>query len=329
MKLTSITLFVALIAACSKQTGEKVKSVILNNNIAFTKDTASIPLNDLGRGTYKDSTGGLYPGGANKASGQYAIDLLKAVKRITPIDTFGSASLLNGKVIFISLGGSTGGHNMKQLITMTTGNPSTNPYLKLFTCNNGKTDASLKDIADTTSSYWNHVEEVIRGSKSSNRQVQVIYLETDDTSTILTWPQRPIMVKYDLESCMRVFKQKFQNIKLVYVLGRTKTFGTKAVWNREPSPYYFGWACKWAIQDQINGTRATQYKGKNAVAPMIAWGFYQWADSLPRKTDGFYWRESETVDGLHATAAGQDTLATRFQNFLLTDRYASVWYAAH
>jgi len=26
---------------------------------------------------------------------------------------------------------------------------------------------------------------------------------------------------------------------------------------------------------------------------------------------------------------GQDTLATRFQNFLLTDKYARIWYAAH
>ncbi|MEP6682502.1 MAG: hypothetical protein ABJA35_04545 [Parafilimonas sp.] len=329
MKLTLITILVVLISACSKQTGNKTKFAILNNSIESRNDTIAVPLNDLGKGTFKDSTGGLYPGGVNKATGQYAVDLLKAAKRINPIDTFGNASLLDGKVVFVSLGGSTGGHNMKQLIKMTTDNPATNPYLKLFTCNNGKTDASLKDISDTASSYWKHVEEVIKGSKSSNRQIQVIYLETDDTSTLLIWPQRPIMVKNDLEACLRVFKQKFENIKLVYVLGRTRTFGTKAIWNKEPSPYYFGWSCKWAIEDQINGVRGTQYKGENAVSPMITWGFYQWADSLPRKTDEFYWRESETADGLHATAIGQDTLATRFQNFLLTDRYASIWYAAH
>ena len=62
---------------------------------------------------------------------------------------------------------------------------------------------------------------------------------------------------------------------------------------------------------------------------MLAWGFYQWADSLPRTTDDFYWRFSETKDGLHANDAGQDTLSKRFQNFLLTDPYASVWYARH
>ena len=73
----------------------------------------------------------------------------------------------------------------------------------------------------------------------------------------------------------------------------------------------------------------TEYKGSTAVAPMIAWSFYEWADSLPRVTDNFYWRFSETKDGLHANDAGQDTLTTRFQNFLLTDKYASTWYANH
>ncbi len=99
-------------------------------------------------------------------------------------------------------------------------------------------------------------------------------------------------------------------------------------WNTEPGPYYFGWACKWAIQDQIRKVPGTEYKGPNAVAPMITWGFYQWADSLPRKTDNFYWRYSQTKDGLHANEAGQDTLATRFQKFLLKDQRAKLWYAA-
>ena len=62
---------------------------------------------------------------------------------------------------------------------------------------------------------------------------------------------------------------------------------------------------------------------------MLAWGFYQWADTIPRKTDGFYWLPAETADGLHANEEGQDTLSNRFQNFLLTDKYAGTWYANH
>jgi hypothetical protein len=119
------------------------------------------------------------------------------------------------------------------------------------------------------------------------------------------------------------------DIKVVYVLGRARTFGNLKYWNKEPGPYYFGWGCKWAVQDQINGIHGTEYKGANAVAPMITWGFYEWADSLPRTTDGFFWRSYMSADGVHATPEYQDTLALRFQKFLLTDPNASIWYAKH
>ncbi len=179
--------------------------------------------------------------------------------------------------------------------------------------------------------YWNHVTQILTGgAHSSYRQVQIIYVEADDSSkNNIVFPDRAIKVKQDLQECFRVYKQKFPNVRIVYLLARTRTFGNQELFNREPSPYYFGWACKWAIEDQINGVPGTQYKGKKPVSPLITWGFYQWADSLPRTTDSFYWRFSETKDGLHANDEGGDTLSTRFQNFLLTDKNASLWYGAH
>ncbi|MEO8711792.1 MAG: hypothetical protein ABI405_06685 [Parafilimonas sp.] len=326
MKIKSLTALIALLfITCTKENNNRISDTNTSNLI--TQDDTPVPLNDLGTGTFMGYEGGLYPNGINVASGTYATDLLKKSRSIQPIDTFGNQSA-SGQIVFISIGGSTGGHNMKLLRMKTIGNPATNPALKLFNCNNGSGEASLANIMDTTNDYWNHITESIKGSRSSYRQVQVIYLETDDSNTYVEWPGRPLEVKEKIESCLRVFKQKFQNIKIVYVLGRTRTFGSKAIWNREPSPYYFGWSCKWAIEDQINGVPGTKYKGKKAVAPMLAWGFYQWADSLPRTTDGFYWRSSETADGLHANLDGEDTLSTRFQKFLLTDKYAKKWYAA-
>ncbi|MBV9961211.1 MAG: hypothetical protein JO072_03095 [Parafilimonas sp.] len=322
------TLLVLLFINCSKENNPaKLKSSSAGNSVVSQSDITLIPLNDLGKNTYKDSVGGLYPGGKNSPSGTYANDLLKTSNSIAPIDSFGNPHK-HGRIVFISLGGSTGGHNMTQLKKQTKNNPLTNSNLVLLDCNNGYGDASLNSIMNPNDSYWDHVTQIIQGAYSSYRQVQIIYLETDDSSMQKYWPNRPNLVKNELESCLRVFKQKFPNIKMVYVLGRTRTFGNEELWNREPSPYYFGWACKWAIQDQINGVPGTQYKGKKAVAPMITWGWYQWADTTPRKTDGFYWLQSETSDGLHATPEGQDTLATRFQNFLLTDKFAKIWYAA-
>jgi hypothetical protein len=329
MKITlTIAAIIFLLVNCSKENNTaKRTSSVSKSNAAFILDTIKIPLIDLGTNTFVGDTGGLYPGGKNLPSGTYALDLYKACKSIVPLDTFGRVNN-NGRVLFISLGGSTCGHNMRQLKTQTEHNPLTNSKLILLNCCNGSGEASLNSIMNPNDPYWDHVTQLVQGSGGSYKQVQLIYLESDDSTIHSYWPGRANTVKKDLENCLRVFKQKFPNIKVVYVLGRTRTFGNLAQWNREPSPYYMGWGCKWAIEDQINGVPGTQYKGKNAVAPMLTWGWYEWADTFPRKTDGFYWLESETKDGLHATPEAQDTLATRFQNFLFTDKYASTWYGA-
>ena len=318
-----------LFITCSKETNNKIVTASEQTN-AQPPDV--VPLNDLGKGLFRGYTGGLYPGGANKPPTQYALDLLNISNTIKPIDTFGNSSA-NGKIAFISLGASIGGKNMRGLTKKTINNPATNPKLLMVNCDEGNRNAPLSSIANPADPYWDFVHSIIKDSGSSYRQVQVVYLETDDGVLTKKFPNRANIIKNKIEASARTIKQNFPNAKVLYLLARTRTFndeaGNAAIWNSEPSPYYFGWACKWAIEDQINGVAGTEYKGGNKVAPIMTWGFYQWADSLPRKTDNFYWRYSETKDGLHSNDAGEDTLATRFQKFLLTDPYASKWYAAH
>jgi hypothetical protein len=325
------TLPISLIAffaiACSKENNFTTQ-VNSQSNSAATNTTTMIPINDLGTGTFNGYTGGLYPGGLNHPTGSYATDLLKICHNITPLDTFGNPSAKNGKVLFVSLGWSTCGRNMRALEGKTTGNPLTNPKLLLVALTSGGGLARVNNIMNPNDPYWNKVAALLKDSNASFRQVQIIYLETEDSTHNVSFPGRPLVVKSDLQTCFRVFEQKFPNVKVVYLLARTTTFGSHEHFiNTEPCPYYFGWACKWAIEDQINGVAGTAYKGKNKVSPIITWGFYQWADSIPRTTDGFSWIESETSDGLHANLRGQDSLSGRFQHFLLTDKYAKGWYA--
>ncbi len=323
VKIPAAIIVLLFFTGCSKEdTTSQLNTPGVNN--AVRRDTAKIPLNDLGTGTYMGYMGGLYPNGANEPSGQYAADLFDVSSSIVPLDKSGNPSN-TGKIVFISLGASVGGHMMKALIPKTQNNPLTNPNLFLINCNQGAGFASLNSIMNPTDGYWDRVNNTII-NKTSYKQVQVIYLETDD-STNAKWPAKPTNVKNDIDSALRVFKKKFPNIKVVYVLGRTRTFGNMKYWNREPNPYYFGWGCKWAIEEQINGVPGTAYKGPNAVAPMLAWGFYEWANSEPRKTDGFSWNSYQTVDGLHASTEGQVYTYNAFsEKFLLTDRYASTLF---
>ena len=329
--ITCFALIALLFITCTKEKNDitAVASTNQQPDAAVWVPPNNIPIDELGTSQYNRYTGGLYPGGVNIPSGTYAADLLSTCNGIVPLDASGIPNPTKGYVIFISLGASTGGKNMTALIDKTNGNPLVNPRLKAMNGNQPAGLAPLNYIADPKNVYWSHVSRILNGHKSSFKQVQIVYLETDDSSQVAKFPDRPIIVKNDIEAAIRTMMVKFPNLKVVYVLARTRTFNNGTPWNREPSPYHFGWSCKWAIEDQINGVAGTQYKGVNKVAPMLAWGFYQWADSLPRKTDNFYWRWSETKDGLHANDVGQDTLSTRFQKFLLSNPYASLWYAKH
>jgi len=320
---------VILFYSCEKISHAKINSAAINNGALAFMDTIKVPITDLSNGTYYGFTSGLYPKGVNTPPGRYAKDLNEFSSQIKPLDTGGNFSL-TGKIGFISLGISTGGRNMTALKGKTVGNPATNPYLIVSNCNNGSGTGTLNSIINPTDPYWQHVSLTLRGAHLNYKQVQVIYLESEDSTTVTGFPERPYFVRDQLEAALRTCKVKFVNLKLVYLLGRTTTFNVTLFQNKEPVPYFNGWAEKFMIEDQINGKPGTEYKGANAVAPLVTWGWYQWADGsdIPRK-DGFVWQETETEDGVHATDAGQDTLSSRFQNFLFTDSNARIWYANH
>lgn len=309
----------------SKITGSSIDAAILT-------DTTKIPITDLGMGTFLGYTGGLYPGGVNTASGRYAKDLLKAAKTIIPLDSAGLSSA-QGEIGFIAIGGSTCQKMMSALTDKTSGNPLTNTYLHMANCTNGAGTASANSLMNPDDEIWSVILQKLAKAKLTKPQVQVVYLETDDSIQLSGFPDRPLRLKQEYQEAMHVFKTNFPNLKLVYLLGRTTTFKDprqKKLSNAEPNPYYNGWACKWLIEDQIKGLPGTAYKGPNAVSPMVTWGWYEWAygTSQPR-LDGFTWEESDTEDGLHGTPEGVDTLSNYFQHFLLTDSVAKTWYGAH
>src|SRR5690348_5572645 len=114
MKIKFTSFLAALIfIACSKENlSEKVTSTEQSNY----QSPDDVPLNDLGANLYRGYVGGLYPGGLNVPTGTYASDLLATSTSIIPIDTLGAPNATKGYIVFLSMGGSTGGKNMTALI---------------------------------------------------------------------------------------------------------------------------------------------------------------------------------------------------------------------
>ena len=104
---------------------------------------------------------------------------------------------------------------MQALIQKTAGNPATNPYLKLVNCSNGSGEGSVNSLMNPDDKYWQHVNLVLSTSHLSHSQVQVIYMETEDSTNLVSFPGRPYLVRDEFEAAMRLCKTKYPKIEIV------------------------------------------------------------------------------------------------------------------
>lgn len=292
-------------------------------------DTTCIPINEMGTQTYLGYQGGFYPNGSTVPQGQYAADLDSINKTIWGLDTLGIRKNKAGTIVVGGVGACLAGAPVNGL-RRRKNNPNTVHNINFVNFEFG--GASFEHLADPNSTYWEHVDLKMSSQNTTYKQVQILWMTTDDSSGITEWPTRPLIAKESIKAAARTLKIKFPNLKILYMVGRPYTWDLgkdSKIQNKRsmnPAPYHQGWAEKWAIEDQINGDPGVAYKGPNAVAPIITWGEYEWTHAKAPNADGFYWLPSDTRDGLHPTDVGKDKIAQYFWNFLYTDPYASQWF---
>src|SRR6185312_854417 len=105
-------------------------------------------------------------------------------------------------------------------------------------------------------------------------------------------------------------KQRYPNLRIVYLGSRIYAGWAVNDLNPEPYAYEGAFACRWLIQDQIKGNADLNYDpARGAVkAPLLLWGPYLWGDgTTPRKADGLVWERTDLQDrdGTHPTESGR------------------------
>lgn len=322
IKLIIFFLVAAFLFAACKKSGN-------SPDIKEDRDyhTGLVPLMDLSV-NYMGYPGGLFPGGTNKATGNYANDLQQICSDIKPLNENGQISPL-GKIGFVSIGPSTSLIMMNALIPKMQENKSVNPLIRPVPLGQG--GMGINELISNSTFFWDTVVMKLKQYQLSPNQVQVVYFEEDDNDNYSSaFPQRPLDVKEKLKQGIQLLKVKFPNVRVAYVLARTTTIYMPIRDDnkqQEPIGYYLGFADKWLIEDQINGDPGLAYNGDHPVAPIITWGPNQWSDGDKMRSDGFNWLRSDTDDGLHPNDSGSDKLSTMFLNFLLNDQYAKLWFA--
>jgi lysophospholipase L1-like esterase len=309
----------------------KYKTEMKNSKYIHLKSKTStpvldtIPLTELGTGTWKNNTGGLYANGNNTRPISHDSAGVAIAKAIVPLDTLGNQDNTNGKIVLLSIGMSNATQEYSAFKILADTFNQKNPKVIVVDGAQGGQTASI--IKDPAANFWRVVNQRLTQQNVHPLQVQTVWLKEANANPTAAFPKHAEDLKSDLKSIVRVLKTKYPNLKLVYLSSRIYAGYASTTLNPEPYAYESGFSVKWLIDEQINGDTALQYSGNRINAPWLAWGPYLWAKGTTPRQDGLTWLPADfQSDGTHPSNSGRLKVANMLLNFFSTDSSTVPWF---
>jgi hypothetical protein len=289
--------------------------------IAESKDCSKTsvgftPLSDLKGGEYKGYKGGLYPGGKNRPPKKYRSIGKKKAKQVRPRDDDGRPAP-NGEIVLLSIGMSNTKGEFAVFEEIAGADKSVDDSVNIVNGARGGHDAEM--IRDPNAGYWTRVEKKVRGRAGSLEKVQVVWLKQAIALPQETFPDDAKRLQGALNDMVDILRDRFKNLRLVYVSSRIYAgYATRRL-NPEPYAYQGAFAVKWLIRDQIKKAPRNR--------PWVAWGPYLWADGMVERSDGLIWECDDLAnDGTHPSDSGKKKVADMLLDFLKTAPTAKSWF---
>lgn len=299
--------------------------------------SGNVPITEIGTGFFMGYQGGLYPGGSNNIPPAHLLAGRNMGNTIKPLNAEGAVDMDNGKIVFVAFGASTAGNTFNTFKATVNSTPDIyNPCLKFVNlCMGGKGLETM--IPPQHDWYWAQIADTLMEDfEVTAEQVQIGWIKTaskDDSIPEFPMQADSIYDKY-IPSIQRI-KENFPNIRILYISshaygGYAGELSDNADLAGEPAAYYGGFAVKWVIEDQIEGSPELDYTGVDAVSPWLAWGPYFWADGLtPRAADGLIW-ECEDYEpdggGFHLSESGKTKESEMLIDFLYNHPSSKKWF---
>ena len=289
--------------------------------------TGLVALTDLGSATHGGEAGGLYPNGRNIPPGKHLDEGLRIARSIVPLDGKGQPSP-EGVIVLLSQGMSNTTQEFQAFQTLALAETISPSVVLVDGAQGGQ---SADRTADPSGPYWERVANRLQEAGVTPEQVQVVWLKNATPRPSKPFPAEALALKQHLLANLHILHDRFPNLKITYLSSRIYAGYAESPLNPEPHAYESGFAVKWLIADQIEGSPALNFNsGAGEVqAPWIAWGPYLWADGLNARSDGLsYVREELADDGTHPSHAGRKKVGALLLKFLLTDPTAKPWFTA-
>ena len=301
----------------------------------FASDCSQIsvgftPLNDLGAANYLGYQGELYPNGSNQMPAAHAQAGLDIAQTIQPLSPTGQVDVVNGRIVLLSLGMSNTSQEFTTFMSLAQNDALLADNVTIV--NGAQGGKSAEFASDPSDDFWTTLNQRLANAGVTPQQVQVVWLKEARSSVDPSevFPTDAEILQEQLQAIVQIAKARFPNLKIAYLSSRIYAGYADTNLSPEPEAYQSGFAVKWLIEDQINGSPDLNYNSANGpvLAPWLAWGPYLWADGLTPRSDGLTWLCSDFVaDGTHPSGDGALKVAGLLQNFFHSAETAVPWYA--
>lgn len=287
------------------------------------------PLHALGPATYKGEDGGLYGGGKNSPPAAHLAAAMGESRHIRPRDAAGQPAT-EGKIGFLSVGMSNTTQEFSRFMQEAARDSQKSPRVVLVDgAQGGQTGQRW---ADAAAPLWAQVDERITRAGLSAAQIQVAWMKQAEAgpARLGDFPKHTDVLRENLVVALGHLKQRFPNLRIVYLSSRIYAGYATTALNPEPYAYESAFAVRRLIQEQMAGRVGLNYDPTRGAArsPLLLWGPYLWADGTEARTPGALTYEPAdfAADGTHPGDTGRAKVARLLLDFLKTDPTARPWF---
>jgi hypothetical protein len=268
---------------------------------------------------YKGQDGGLYGGGKNEPPEKHLQAAMQQAKLIRPLDADGKSSD-DGKIVLISVGMSNTTQEFSTFVRLANADSEKSPNVVIVDGAQGGQTANVW-ANPSTRDPWKVLDERLRQAGVTAQQVQVAWVKQAMPAPeyLGDFPRHAEVLKGHMVGLLDQLKQRFPNIRIVYLSSRIYAGYATTKLNPEPYAYESAFVVRWLIQDQVK---------EESKPPILLWGPYLWADGEKgRKLDTIVWKPEDLVgDGTHPSPSGQRKVAELLLHFMKTDPTAKAWF---
>jgi hypothetical protein len=281
------------------------------------------PLSDMtAEDRYRGEDGGLYGSGENEPPQKQLQAALQQAKSIRPLDAEGEPAD-DGKIGFISIGMSNTTQEFSVFVRLANADPAKSPKVAIVDGAQGGMAANSWANPGPRNP-WDVLDQRLQQAGVTSQQVQVAWIKqaVPGPAQYGEFPKHAETMKGYMVTLLAKLREKFPNLRIVYLSSRIYAGYARTPLNPEPYAYEGAFVVRWLIQDQIKGESGM------AKPPLLLWGPYLWADGEKgRKTDDLVWKPEDLgSDGTHPSDSGQRKVAELLLRFMKTDPTAKVWF---